>query len=66
MAVNLRKYNAMCNKDDNKPVANRSKKRTASKFSLIQSVFSSKRVVLSQPLINEFDYRSNCNTPCGT
>lgn len=43
-----------------------SKKRTASNFSLIQSVFPSKRVVLSQPLINEFDYRSNCNTPCGT
>lgn len=49
MAVNLRKYTAMSNKDDYKPVANRSKKRTESKFSLIQSVFSSKRLVLSQP-----------------
>ncbi len=50
MAVNLRKYTAMSNKDDYKPVANRSKKRTESKFSLIQSVFSYRRLVLSQPL----------------
>src|SRR5690606_14455227 len=50
MAVNLRKYTAMSNKDDYKPVANRSKKRTESKFSLIQSVFTYRRRVLSQPL----------------
>src|SRR5690606_13872312 len=49
MAVNLRKYTAMSNKDDYKPVANRSKKRTESKFSLIQSVFTYRRRVLSQP-----------------
>ncbi len=46
MAVNLRKYTAMSNKDDYKPVANRSKKRTESKFSLIQSVFTYRRRVL--------------------
>src|SRR5690606_15519500 len=46
MAVNLRKYTAMSNKDDYKPLANRSKKRTESKFSLIQSVFTYRRRVL--------------------
>src|SRR5690625_4482464 len=50
MAVNLRKYTAMNNKNDKNLVQNGSKKRTGSNFLLIQSVFSSKRLVLSQPL----------------
>src|SRR5690606_30669130 len=51
------KYTAMNNKDDYKPVANRSKKRTASKFSLIQSVFSYRRLVLSQPRSFVFNWK---------